>query len=81
MAVEAELPLESLYVKDFKKYATVHINQYNMKNLKITKKHIYDFQDKLLYEHNIERILNIHPVDTPPGNPPTNTIFHIKFKN
>ncbi len=78
-AVEAELPLESFFVEDFENYAAVHINQ-TIKDSTITQKQIYDFQDKLLYEKNIERVLNVHPSGNPPDHPPTRTIFFIKFK-
>jgi len=73
-AVEAELPLESLFIEDLEKYAAVHINQTRTDST-ITSKQLYDFQDKLLYEKNVERVLNIH---SKTDNPPT--IFFIKFK-
>jgi len=74
-ALEAELPEESYFVEDLNKYAMVFINKSSHNGDSATQQQIYEFQDKLLLERDVERILNIHQQDK------TNTLFLVKFRN
>ena len=72
VASATSMPSKSYFVEDLNDYVAVHIN----KNCKeATLDQIYEFQDKLLMNNSIERVLNIHLPNK------SNSVLFVKFKN